>query len=605
MAKEALSQSMDSAVRHYASLFRLPSYEKIILLQALVCVVGGVCSSIVLSRGVESVYYGLLLGCLLFVMGLFSDCVSSMLVLRNDLIYDLRRTSTVSLFSWGLWFLFILLGSGIGGSFSLSWWVRLVLLGFSAVLILRLIVFKASSSVSLGRIVMASLSQPFSCLLPFLLVWVRMGYVIPYNLWAFLALSPIIGFLSTHIFLFLLNRVGEQTLRIPAMSLFKAFLLNWVVGLNAPFEEFLEKLSEEQDVKVSLLKFDSNKPKAVMVVPSVHPGPFKNVGSSLLPSLLKTALEKELGYVACTMLGMQSHELDLASQFQNQKVINNVVKSMGFEAKESTATPFTMVNHGPVTVCCQIFGESVFLSFTLAPKTTEDLPQELGLFAQQESEKCGLKCCVAVNAHNCIDDGVQVSIPLGALEDAAVACLKKAKLLKHFPFQVGASTVKPMEFSLEDGMGAGGITVTVVEVGEQKTAYIVIDGNNMVSGLREKILDGLQNLGVDEGEVFTTDTHSVSATILGKRGYHPIGEAMDHGKLMEYVKEATASALLSLDYSKVDCRNILIPKVKVIGEERLTTLSLLTERSLQKAKKAAIPLFGSVGLVLMLILLFV
>lgn len=602
---ESLSQSMNSVVKHYASLFRLPSYEKVILLQALICVGCWTCSTLILFHTIERVLLGFSLGWLLFVIGFFFDYLSNILFLRNDPIYDLRRTSTVSLFSLGLWFLFILFGSAIGSLFGLSWWIRLVLLGFSGVLILRLIVFQSSSSTSLDRTVMVSFLQPFSCLLPFLLFWIQMGYNISFSMCFFLTLSPIISFFSVRSFLFLLNRVGEQTLKIPALSLFKAFLLNWVVGLNAPFEEFLERLGEEQDVNVSLLKFDANKPKVVIVVPSVHPGPFKNVGSSLLPSLLKIALEERLSYVTCVMLGMQGHELDLASQFQNQKVINHVVKSMDFETRESTATPSVKVSHDLVTVCCQIFGKTAFLSFTLAPNTTEDLPQELGLFVRQESEKHGLACCVAVNAHNSINNTLQMPVALETLKAAAAACLKRATLLKRLPFQVGASTIIPQEFSLEDGMGAGGITVTTVKVGEQKTAYVVIDGNNMVSGLREKILSVLQSLSIDEGEIFTTDTHSVSAVILGKRGYHPIGEVMDNEKLIDYIKEAALKALSSLEPAKAACNNIVIPNVKVIGEKRLFALSLLIERSLQRARRAVIPLFGSIGLVLMLFLLLV
>src|SRR4030042_2266489 len=288
---ESLSRSMNSAVKHYASLFRLPSYEEVILLQALICVGCWTCSTLILFHTIERVLLGFSLCWLLFVIGFSFDYLSNTLFLRNDPIYDLRRTSTVSLFSLGLWFLFILFGSALGSSLGLSWWIRLVLLGFSGVLILRLTIFLASSSTSLDRTVITSLFQPFSCLLPFLLFWIQMGYSISFSMCFFLALSPIVSFFSVRVFLFLLNRVGEQTLKIPALSLFKAFLLNWVVGLNAPFEEFLERLGEEQDVNVSLLKFDANKPKVVIVVPSVHPGPFKNVGSSLLPSLLKIALE--------------------------------------------------------------------------------------------------------------------------------------------------------------------------------------------------------------------------------------------------------------------------------------------------------------------------
>ena len=73
---------------------------------------------------------------------------------------------------------------------------------------------------------------------------------------------------------------------------------------NAPLEKFLEDMGQDKDIEVRLLKFDSSKPKAAIIVPLVHPGPFKNIGSSLLPSLLKHGFEKEYGCDTCTPLGI-------------------------------------------------------------------------------------------------------------------------------------------------------------------------------------------------------------------------------------------------------------------------------------------------------------
>jgi putative membrane protein len=257
------------------------------------------------------------------------------------------------------------------------------------------------------------------------------------------------------------------------------------------------------------------------------------------------------------------------------------------------------------TACCQVFGDFVFLSFTLAPKTTEDLPQELGLFVQREAERHGLTCCVVVNAHNSIDGTTDVKEALDALKIVAVTCLDKAVSLRRLPFEIGAATVLPKEFGLKEGMGPGGITVVVVKVKGQKTAYVVIDGNNMVSELRERILSALHSIGIDEGEVFTTDTHSVNAIILNNRGYRPVGEAMSHENLIAHIKKATFAALSELEHVKAACRSMTIPDVKVIGEKQLETLCLLIDRALQKAKKVAVPIFATGGLFSMLILMFV
>jgi len=112
-------------------------------------------------------------------------------------------------------------------------------------------------------------------------------------------------------------------------------------------------------------------------------------------------------------------------------------------------------------------------------------------------------------------------------------------------------------------------------------------------------------MGISEGEVFTTDTHAVNAVILSKRGYHPIGEAIDHEKLIGYIKRATLAAVSDLERANAGARSITVPNVKVIGEKKLETLCLLTDRTLQKAKKTVVPIFAAVGLLLMLFLMFV
>jgi len=600
----SLSQSMDKAVKRYSSLFKLPSYRRTTSLLALICLGGGLFPAIILFPSFERLIDGLFFGFSLFFANLIIDYIVSMVVLREDPLYDLRRTAALSLFCWALWLFFILVGVAIATEFGLSWWVKSCLLGFSTVLIFRLVVIYSTSSLNYKRLFVASILQPFFCIIPFPMFWAGINYPVTWSMFLFLIVSLVIGLLSGSFFVLLINRVGEQTLGVLSFSLFKAFLLNWVVDLNAPFEELLEKLGEKKDVEVSLIKFGFSKPKAVMVVPSVHPGPFKNVGSSLLPSMLKSALEKELKCDVGVPHGLLGHEFDLASQLQNQKIVNCTIERANFETHEAKATPFTKLDNGFATACCQIFGKSAFISFTLAPKTTEDLPSELGFYVRQEAEKHGLSCCVIVNAHNSIDGKTNIHEALDSLRAVAIACLEKTFSQKQLPFKVGAATVIPDEFGPKDGIGPGGITVIVVEVGEQKTAYVVIDGNNMISGLREKILLALHSLGIDEGEIFTTDTHSVNAIILNERGYHPIGEAIPHENLVKYIKEATLTAISSLERTNVACYSITIPDVKVIGEKKLETLCLLIDRALQKAKNAFVPIFAASGLLLMLFLMF-
>jgi putative membrane protein len=610
-AEDSLKQSMDVAIRRYSSLFKLPSARKVPLLLSLFCVGGGVVTTMILFPMLNGLEYaledGLLLGLSIFSASMIADYIISTLVLKGDAVFDLRRTMALSIFCWAVWMFFVFIGAVVGTMMSsLMWWIRLSLLGFSATLILRSIVFATVSSKTSKRLLVASLLQPFLGLVPFLAFWTEISHPITVNMLAFLFSSIFIGFAASSSFLFLLNQMGRQAVGLQSVTLFRAFMLNWVSNLNAPFEELLEKLGEEQEVEVSMMKFGSSEAKAVVVVPSVHPGPFKNIGSSLLPAMLKADLEKAFDCVACVPHGLFGHEYDLASQLQNRKIISEVEACLrGLQAQDQNASPFVVVNNGLATGCCQIFGRSAFVSFTLAPKTIEDLPEELDRFVREEVEKRGLRLCAVVNAHNSIDGKAEMQESLASLRDVATKCLDRALSLQQSPFEVGAASVLPTEFSLEDGMGSGGITVVVVKSGQQKAAYAVVDGNNMVSGLRERILSSLFSIGIDAGEVFTTDTHAVSALILSQHGYHPVGEAIENEKLISYIQEATRSALAKLESVGVSCRSITVRNVKVIGAKQLEALCQLIDKAIQRAKRAGIPIFGVSGLLLMLLLLFV
>ena len=603
-ADDSLRQSMDIAVQHYSSLFRLPSHGKVLFLLSVLCVGGGVFSVVIVFPRLW--LGGVCLGLMLFALSLVADYCTSLLVLKKETLFDLRRILALSLFCWGAWFFFTFLGSFAALAFGFSWSVRLCLLGFSAAMILRLLVFSSTASMSYGRLFASSFFQPLLSVVPFVVFWYQVPYQLTPYLLSFFAASLVVSVLAPFAFLFLLNRVGEKTLGMQSMSLFRAFMLNWVLNLNAPFEELLEKLGEQRDIKISLLEFDTAKSKVVLVVPSVHPGPFKNIGSSVLPSLLKSDLEREHGYVVSVPHGLLGHEFDLASQAENRKIVSSVAEALrDSDVSEVKVSQLAKVSNGLATACCQVFGGSAFISFTLAPRTIEDLPDELGFFVRQEAKKHGLDLCAVVNAHNSIDRKDEMPESLDSLKDVAARCLEKVVSMERFPLSVGAATVLPREFSLENGMGSGGITAIVVGSGETKNVYVVIDGNNMVSGLRERVLASLCSMGFDDGEVFTTDTHAVNALVLSSRGYHAIGEMMDHERLISYIKNAVVKAEENMGRARFSCREITVQSVKVIGGKQIESLCLLVERALHRAKVSVVPVFAFSGLLLMLLLLLV
>lgn len=597
-----LNASVNRIVEHYASLFFLPSFGKVVAVLAAICIGMLGLSTIVFLPSIEGLAYGIIFGASLFALSLFADYLTINFILRKDAIFVMRRTAALSLFSLVLWSVFMISGVILDVVFSPGLWVKLSLFGLSAVVTLRGVVFFSVSAAVFIRRAFATLLEPLLCMIPFLTYWATFSHFNLVQVLSFLIIAPFVSLAAANVFVSLIDRIGVKSYGVPAMSLFRAFMLNWVGGLNAPIERHFEQLGKDEDIEVALLQFKTQTNRAAIIVPHVHPGPFKNIGSSLLPSLLKHQFENVFGGNACVPLGILGHELDLASQAQNQKIIDNVILSAKQAVFSDHAKPFVNVTEGCITVSCQIFGDEAFLSFTLAPETTEDLPQELGHYIVEEARNHGLKGAIAVNAHNSITNVTDMNVPLNELKAVASKCLSNAVLFPYESFELGAATVYPREFSLKDGMGPGGITAIAVRVMGQKTAYVIVDGNNMISGLREKILSALSSIGFDQSEIFTTDTHAVNALVPGRRGYYPVGESMQHELLFDYIKKAGASAMAELGSCETSCLNLTVPKVRVIGQHRIRAISALIDEALKRAKRVVVPIFALEGFLLFLLL---
>ncbi len=596
---------IDKVVKRYSKLFGLPSHRRITLYLGVLSLHGGILSFLMLGLSLENFAFGLSFGGIFFLLTTLSDLVTTRSSMKRDLIFNLRRVSALSFFSSLIWFGVLLLG-GLTSAFLEvpGLWIRFFFLGFSGALILRLLVLSVTSFASFEGTLFSSLLQPALVALPILFIGPKIGYNLDVQLLFFVVVSVSVALVTVFAFKYFMDRVGKETLGVASSVLFKAFLANWTEDLIHPLETFFETLGSDQDIEVSLMTFKADKKiKAVIVVPALHPGPFKNLGSSLLPSLIQTTLEDKFNCVVSVPHGLVGHELDLSSQYQNQKVLKSLVGFVDSSSSHFEVTPFVRIENEYAKASCQIFGDCALLALTTAPNTMEDLPQELNSFIVGEAKKHGISA-LAIDAHNSMDGPFNLDKAIVTLGEAAVDSLEKAMNLSRSSFKMGAATVVPKEFTLHDGMGPGGISVIVTEVDNQKAAYVTIDGNNMVSGLREKILSELKTLGITDGEVLTTDTHSVCGMVRSRRGYNLVGEAVDHSKLISYIREAAKSALESLEPAEVSWRTEIIPAVRVIGEQQISEIMIVADKTTQRARRLAVSLFPTAALFLALLLLF-
>jgi len=269
--------------------------------------------------------------------------------------------------------------------------------------------------------------------------------------------------------------------------------------------------------------------------------------------------------------GISGHELNLTSQRQNQAVLDEVVRLAESNSYSRKASKLVRSRVGDAKASCQIFGDCALVTLSLSPRDMEDIPIETGNTIR-ECAKEYFRSVAVVDAHNSISEPTVIpKEELDGLIEAGKIAIADAARQPRREFEVGASSSVLERFSLAEGIGPGGISAFVVKVQDQLVAYLTIDGNNMISGLRETVLKAMSDLGIEEGEIMTTDTHMVNGVVPARLGYHPIGEAVDISVLIENLDRIVKDAKSRLSPVEVSCTS---------GEVGVKTLGLKTFRNI-------------------------
>ncbi len=113
---------------------------------------------------------------------------------------------------------------------------------------------------------------------------------------------------ATLIYLWLVDRPILKGLGVRGLRFFYGFLLDWIENKSDVLEENFEKIGETTSLPVLTLLFKaSENPNSILVVPNIHPGPFKTVGSSEMPSIIAKMITEKTGAIASVAHGPSTH----------------------------------------------------------------------------------------------------------------------------------------------------------------------------------------------------------------------------------------------------------------------------------------------------------
>lgn len=427
------------------------------------------------------------------------------------------------------------------------------------ILALRILVLTAIASYRTFRILIPAAVQS--------LTGIFAGCILFEPQFAFISLLPCILLGGGSILLiYLIEKPFFRMFDVHVMRFLNAYLAHLTDG-SKDLDEFFGCMGQEAVLSQTSLVFRrTEKNPVIITVPNIHPGPMGDTGSTRLPELFHDALEGEV----LVFHGCASHDFNLVSEDEVAKAIAAVRESLKDLSFTSRAGRSVRLRYGSVSILAQAFGNSALLVATRAPERTEDLVPAIGEIVMSGGKRW-FDQVAFVDAHNSMEVVTSAVHPTQALGreyiDAAFNAMASIAGSASHPFRTGVSHCR-LPFKPDEGFGPLGVQVFVVEVESQLTAYILLDGNNMVRGYREEILSALREI-VDEAEVMTTDTHVVNSI----SGLNPIGLHIPAPQVVPHVVSAVREAIADLTHTSVggattECRGLII-----FGHERIAQLS--------------------------------
>ena len=401
------------------------------------------------------------------------ESINSMILLRGDPVLNFRRLMGMEMVSWSPILLFVPLCSLLGKTLgSTLLWADGLFLALAVSLPVRFLTIFAMSNISQARKLAASIVVPIAA---FCLYIIATDYFIsPPSVLVQIAIFPVVGssaagllVLSVAILLSgagvvrIIRRVDKQggpQIGDAPIGLFRDFLRHWLKGEPEPLENRLAALGRNGKVEVSTLAFETvGGSQSCVIISNFHPGPYRDLGSGGLPSMLKSDVEASNGSITMVPHGISNHEYNIISRNDILRLVHSIRVNYPKINDISEATILVRETSRDAKASAQVFGNTVFLTLTLAPVDMEDIPTQVSDGIKTVAEEKGLHAIVA-DAHNSLRKQVAItSDQANMLRDAATKALNRASQMPRSPFKVGAASNPLSEFRIEEGIGPGGL----------------------------------------------------------------------------------------------------------------------------------------------------
>jgi putative membrane protein len=372
----------------------------------------------------------------------------------------------------------------------------------------------------------------------------------------------------------LADRAGYPNLK-STFSVLQAFLSAWTENKQEKIEEIFESRSSVDEIRTRMMKFEREGDKQVFVVlPDIHPGPFNPIGGSNLPQKLFNFFENN----AIVLHSISDHSKNLPTTAEVNKYLdslkNSVLKNSG---NECTLPLITKSND--FTLTCIGFKTSVLMIIS-KDSGMEDLPYSIIEKIEQFAKELGFSDIMIVDAHNALGNKISYEEET-ALTALALTSLEKLEGKQYYTYEIGYSNSLTSAFRIIE-LGGAGIGVLNLLINNEDHLIGWSDSNNLVNGLRIRILRELNKAGINMLEICSSDTHSSS----GKRtrqGYYALGNVTNDKDIIRAFSEISSKAMSKTtpsSFSYLDSYS----QIKLMGRDQFDNYATALNRSMKITK---------------------
>ena len=372
----------------------------------------------------------------------------------------------------------------------------------------------------------------------------------------------------------LADRAGYPNLK-STFSVLQAFLSAWTENKKEKMEEIFESRSSVDEIRTRMMKFEREGDKQVFVVlPDIHPGPFNPIGGSNLPQKLFNFFENN----AIVLHSISDHSKNLPTTAEVNKYLDSLKNSIPkYSSNECTLPLITKSND--FTLTCIGFKTSVLMIIS-KDSGMEDLPYSIIEKIEQFAKELGFSDIMIVDAHNALGNKISYAEET-ALTVLALTSLEKLEGKQYYTYEIGYSNSLTSVFRIIE-LGGAGIGVLNLRINNEDHLIGWSDSNNLVNGLRIRILRELNKAGINMLEICSSDTHSSS----GKRtrqGYYALGNVTNDKDIIRAFSEISSKAISKTtpsSFSYLDSYS----QIKLMGRDQFDNYATALNRSMNITK---------------------